>query len=250
MARCCNVNCAMGALTVLMHTVIAASFHQSNATLIPCVVYITSSTYTPALRQLWTENMKGSQCTLRFFDNTQILRSVVELGIENEVSSVHPWAFKIDLWRYAQLARFGGIFFDAELRLDYPPERIFDLHLPQLQLPRDRNSKCLYNAMMASPRRSVALHKILARALSNVRAHSYGHADSSAEPWLGITGPCTAAKAVRESRDYTIIGRHISPHTVNNAGNIITTNLDHVKKTFADSTSHYGHHWGSKTIYK
>ena len=179
---------------------------------IPCAVYITSSEYSDTLRQLWSENMKESTCSLRFFDNAQILRSVVDLGIANEVNAVRPWAFKIDLWRYAYLQRFGGIFFDAELRLSTPPERIFNLNLKQLQIPMDRNKPCLYNAMMASPRRSPALYKILMRALSNVRARSYGYADSSYEPWLGITGPCTAGKAVEGSRglySVKVIGRHI-----------------------------------------
>jgi hypothetical protein len=215
---------------------------------IPCVVYITSRTFTPILRELWLRNMKGSQCTLRFFNDTEILRSAADLGIANEVTSVRPWAFKVDLWRYAQLIRFGGIFFDAELRLHTLPERIFNLNVAQLQLPVDRNRECLFNAMMAAPRYSVALQKILARALMNVRKRSYGHADSRAEPWLGIIGLCTAGKAVG-SESYVTIGRHISPHTINNAGVIIATSVDSVKSTFTNSTSHYGYYWGSKTVY-
>lgn len=215
---------------------------------IPCVVYITSKTFTPILRNLWLRNMKGSQCTLQFFNDTEIVRSAADLGITNEVNSIRPWAFKVDLWRYAYLLRVGGIFFDAELKLHYPPERIFNLHVAQLQVPVDRNRECLFNAVMAAPRYSVALQKILARALMNVRKRSYGHADSRAEPWLGITGPCTAGKAVG-SESYVTIGRHISPYVINNVGAIITTSVDSVKSTFTNSTSHYGHHWGSKTVY-
>lgn len=223
-------------------------FRLAVTSVIPCIVYITSGEFTPDLRQLWADNMKQSRCTLHHFNNTRIHQSVVSLGIAREVNSVRPWAFKVDLWRYAQLARTGGMFFDAELRLHQAPERIFDLTLPKLQIPLDRDNSCLYNAVMASPQRSAAIHRILLRALSNVRARSYGQADSRNEPWLGITGPCTAGRAVLPGT-YKVVGRHIAPQTINNVQDVICSSVEHAKRSFTNATTHYGHYWGAKTVY-
>lgn len=219
---------------------------------IPCVVYITAAVLTPRLSELWRTNMRGSRCQFRFYNNARVERSSGVLGIRAEVDKVRPWAFKADLWRYAQLARHGGIFFDAETRLERAPESIFDLEQDALQIPRDRNSQCLYNAAMACGAApgpgSKAVTKILERALSNVRSGSYGHGDSSTEPWLGITGPCTAGRALT-NHEYVVIGRHVSPHTVDAAGHRLFTIDNSAKGDVTNDTTHYGHHWGQRSIY-
>ena len=249
MYKAVQFRCTLESSLMWMIMFVIAHLTESNTRpVIPCIVYVTSSRFTPTLQRLWTQNMKDSLCALRFFNNTDIIWSVDGLGIAPEVHSVRPWAFKIDLWRYAQLGKFGGMFFDAELELNLPPERIFDLQLPRLQIPLDRDRRCLYNAMMASPPGDRALDAILSRSLSNVRARSYGHSDSKTEPWLGITGPCTAGRAI-SSGEYKVIGRHIAPHTVDNSGMTIGTNIAHVKNTFTDEKTHYGSHWSAKTIY-
>ena len=140
MYKAVQFRCTLESSLMWMIMFVIAHLTESNTRpVIPCIVYVTSSRFTPTLQRLWTQNMKDSLCALRFFNNTDIIWSVDGLGIAPEVHSVRPWAFKIDLWRYAQLGKFGGMFFDAELELNLPPERIFDLQLPRLQIPLDRD---------------------------------------------------------------------------------------------------------------
>jgi hypothetical protein len=220
---------------------------------IPCVVYITAAVLTPELSALWKQNMKGSNCTYRYFDDARVLQSASQLGIRRYVDAVRPWAFKVDLWRYAQALKSGGIFFDAELQLYKPPEQIFDLETDVLQVPRDRSPRCLFNAIMAAPARSPAVRRVLIRAISNVRKKTYGHEDSAKEPWLGITGPCTMAAALRKdlgfSDDVRIIGSYPSPAALDLNGNRIALSNDAVKRTIITNAGHYGTFWGQHTVY-
>lgn len=215
----------------------------------PCVVYVTATVFTPPLRALWRHNMRHSRCLLDFYDDARFNQSTRALGIAEHVDLVRPWAYKADLWRYAKLLRDGGIFMDAETRLYTSPEDIFALESDRVQTVTDRGQVCLYNALMASPANSSALHRVLTRALRNVERRSYGHADSSTEPWLGITGPCTMAAALR-GHDYRVVGCHVSPHTLDTHGGIIATNDQTSKAQFTTDASHYGHHWGARTVYQ
>jgi len=221
---------------------------------IPCVVYITSAVLTPELSELWETNMKGSNCTFQYFDNDRVLQSASTLGIRRYVDAVRPWAFKVDLWRYAQAIDTGGIFFDAEIQLYYLPEQIFDLDNEVLQVPRDRNPQCFYNAIMAAPAKSSALRKVLIRAIENVRKRSYGYEDSATEPWLGITGPCTMAAALRTGRGWLtskvkVIGTYPSPHALNMHGKRIALTNDAVKRTIITNDGHYATLWGKDMVY-
>lgn len=214
---------------------------------IPCIVYVTVARRTPSFDSLWAQNMAKSQCNLHVFNDNAFVRSTEELGISEIVAAVRPWAYKADLWRYALLAEKGGMFFDAELRLYRAPEKIFDLESDIIQVPIDRGG-CLFQAMLASPPQSVAMKKVSRRATANVHARSYGQTDSDSEPWLGVTGPCTM-KAALGPTEYRVIGKHRSPHTVGSNGKLISKIEDHIKSQFANQTTHYGHHWGTNTIY-
>ena len=217
---------------------------------IPCAVYITAAVLTPELAALWKANMRNSNCTFQYIGDSQLLQSASRLGIRRHVDAVQPWAFKVDLWRYAQAIDTGGIFFDAELQLYRPPEQIFDLENDVLQVPRDRNPRCFFNAIMAAPAESAGLWQVLTRAIQNVQKRSYGHEDSAKEPWLGITGPCTMAAALRDRPELVkVIGTHPSPAALDNHGNRIALTNDAVKRTIITDAGHYGTLWGSRSVY-
>ena len=189
--------------------------------------------------------MEGSRCVFKFYDNAMLSESARELGIGKAFEALQPWAYRVDLWRYAQMNEVGGVFFDAELKLMKRPEEIFDLNeTERVQVPRDRNPKCYYNALMAGPRRTAGGRRALLRALKNVKKHSYGYEDSKTEPWLGITGPCTLAKALGD--DVRIVGKNESPQVHDMEQARIAVNVAAVGKGGA----HYGELWGEKKVYR
>ena len=156
---------------------------------VPCVVYITAASFTTTLQHLWANNLKRSNCTLRFFSNDALLESSNELGVGEYVRALRPWAYRADVWRYAQLLHTGGMFFDAEIQLVRPPEEIFDLDSRMdLQLIVDMNPRCYFQAVMAASMGSGGLALVLNRTISNIQGRTYGYADGASEPWLGITG--------------------------------------------------------------
>ena len=210
---------------------------------VPCVVYITAATLTSELNALWSKNMEGSRCTWKFYDNAMLRKSAGELGIAEAFETLQPWAYKADLWRYAQMNEVGGVFFDAELRLLKKPEEIFDLNeTEKVQVPLDRDPKCYYNAIMAAPRRTAGGRKALLRTLRNIKRRSYGHEDSKTEPWLGH-GPCTLARAL--GNDVRIIGKYPSPYAQDLSGDRIAVNGPIAKRG-----EHYGNLWGTKAVYR
>lgn len=223
--------------------------------MVPCVVYVTAAVFTDSLRSLWTDNLKDSNCTLRYYSDEDLLASSQRLGIGDAVRSVAPWAYKADLWRYGILLDEGGMYFDAELRLFMPPERIFSLASNQLMVFQDRSDKCMYNAAMASPPGSFALRWVLQRALENVRTHSYGHKDSLEEPWLGITGPCTMARALQNAESGSVIVSGRYDGQCGRAGGLLVfCNNNVVKESSvlgADRTAkaHYGWFWKERKVY-
>ena len=81
--------------------------------MIPCIVYITAAVLTPGLQALWRHNMHSSRCALEFYSDARLLESARALGVAYHIGLVRPWAYKADVWRYAQLLRTGGIFLDA-----------------------------------------------------------------------------------------------------------------------------------------
>lgn len=219
---------------------------------IPCVVYVTAATWSVDLNSLWTGNLKDSRCTLKFFDDAAILSSAKDLNVSWALESLKPWAYKIDVWRYAILYERGGIFFDAESKLFKPPEAIFDLEKNALQVPLDRNPLCFYNAIMAAPPGSDALKLTLRQVVQNIKSRSYGHGDAtttrSKEPWLAITGPCTLGAALlNKNHLFQSVGRHIAPHTLNNGNEFIVTKDEHIKSEF--SKAHYGAFFGAHDVY-
>lgn len=218
---------------------------------IPCIVYVTAAVWSAQLSALWARNLQNSRCTLRFYNDSAVLESAAALNVLHAVQMVRPWAYKVDLWRYAKLLSTGGIFYDAETRLYVPPEVMFDLSQSLLQLPYDRNARCYYNAIMAAPANNGAVNATLRRALHNVALRSYGRRDAaatlSAEPWLAVTGPCTLGAAVALRADVVAIGRHVGPHTLDTRRKRIAVTVDAVKSTF--SSQHYGAHYGARTLY-
>jgi len=216
---------------------------------IPCVVYVTAAVWSPGLEALWTSNLRASQCTLHFYNDSQIMQSAKHLNVLHVLEAVRPWAYKTDVWRYAMLESVGGIFFDADTRLYRPPERIFNLSNGAVQLPYDRNPRCFYNAIMAAPANSRPLRAVLSRAVKNIARRSYGQTDAavtgSHEPWLAITGPCTFGAAVKKD-DISFVGRHIGPHTVDNAGSTIATAEFTVPKS---PFLHYDRFFSTKTVF-
>lgn len=213
---------------------------------IPCIVYVTSNTWTQNLQKLWTDNLKNSFCTLRFFDDFALLKSSSELNIKDYVDKISPWAYKSDLWRYAVVLNTGGIFFDAELKIFRPPEKIFNLNRDSLQIVKDRPpNHCAYNAAFASPANNSALRNILQRTLHNIKRRSYGFEDSDQEPWLGITGPCTMAKAL-QNETFITRGYYDGVH-IRCKRNICAKNAQAIKNEF--KSKHYGEIWGKKNVY-
>lgn len=226
--------------------------------MIPCVIYITIAIFTPALQQLWIDNLKHSRCTLRVFNNTALLESSTKLGVGSQVRVLRPWAYRADVWRYAQLLHTGGMFFDAELKLSRPPEDIFDLNKDKLQLVVDIDPECYFQAVMAAPKNSAELSLVLSRTISNIRARSYGHVDSKTQPWLGITGPCTMGKALVGHSIHRVgrlrqIGKHAT--IVDITGNELARILPDIKTNHVNGKdgspgAHYGYLWGKRMIYQ
>jgi len=237
--------------------------------MIPCKIILTAAVWTQALNNLWEENMKTTNCTFNVFDDNYIVYSTAVIedrlwsksyshigNLSTLLDMLQPWAYKVDLWRCAMLWAFGGIYFDAETSLSIPPDKIFKLSAPNLQIFQDRTSeKCLYNGAMAADKGSRALVKIIARISKNVNKRSYGHEDSRNEPWLGITGPCTVAKALQYDTEVIVPGRfdgQTAYSTTNNKCFSVNGNLKRSDVNGKDGTesSHYGWHWANKRVYK
>lgn len=212
---------AVGAVLIVLRCIVYSnlteidSHPKNDQQPIPCVIYMTDVAFTEKLQHSVERNLKDSACRVSFYNDSQIAASIDilndlwadseyfgTLGFKDAFMRVNPFAFKIDLWRYAMLWAHGGIFLDTEIVLMRPPEEIFDLGAGGLQIVQDREdiSSCFYNAIMASEQHNVELAKVLAHVLNNVKVRSYGQEDSQTEPWLGITGPCAMSAALRRQR--------------------------------------------------
>ena len=214
--------------------------------MIPCVVYLAVPFFSPALRVLWRANMRNAPaCTLEVFTHEDVnayMRENASTSEYDAFDALIPWAYKIDLWRTVIIWRQGGIYLDADTRLLKPVDKILDLSIDMVQIPKDRGPDCLWNGLFASNKGNVHTKTITARIVHNIRSRSWGYEDSPKEPWLGITGPCTFGKAL--GSHYCAVGRmHTDGHHI---GDFAKTEPS-VKTVFS---THYSELWRQRKIYK
>ena len=95
-----------------------------------------------ALRGLFARLVVASIMRVAAGTKTQaddaLVKSAAANGVGDAVAAIAPWAYKSDLWRYAAIWNTGGLFFDAEMELLLPPDRVFDLSRGGLQVVADR----------------------------------------------------------------------------------------------------------------
>ncbi len=138
-------------------------------------------------------------CTLEVFTHEDVNAYMQENASTSEYSAFDaliPWAYKIDLWRTVIIWQRGGIYIDADTRLLKSVDKIFDLSLDMVQIPKDREPECLLNGFLASNKGNIHIKAVTARIVQNIRSRSWGYEDGPKEPWLSITGPCTFGKAL------------------------------------------------------
>ena len=214
--------------------------------MIPCVVYLAVPFFLPALRVLWHANMRNAPaCTLEVFTHENVsayMRENASMSEYDAFDALIPWAYKIDLWRTVIIWRQGGIYLDADTRLLKPIDRILDLSLDMVQIPKDRGPKCLWNGLFASNKGNVHTKAITARIVHNIHSRSLGYEDGPKEPWLGITGPCTFGKALRSH--YRAVGQmHNDGVHIGDYARVESS----VKTNFSP---YYAELWGQRKIYK
>ena len=93
---------------------------------IPKIVWMTSK------NPLSMKNVSGFD--VRWFNDEEVTKSMAILskyvephGVYKAISAfnmVKPWAYKADIWRYAVLFKYGGIYLDHEVMLRYPLDEI------------------------------------------------------------------------------------------------------------------------------
>ncbi|KAJ8603122.1 hypothetical protein CTAYLR_004569 [Chrysophaeum taylorii] len=142
------------------------------------------------------------------------------LGLAEAFEAIQPWAYKADLWRYAQLWACGGIYLDAKLALAQDLVKFLNLagfhhaalretKVPLLLTCHDerasesireptlRRIKCVYQAFMVAEPRHPALLKTIRHVVANVRDRWYPPASLSKYGNLFITGPCAMGLATQ-----------------------------------------------------
>ena len=206
--------------------------------MIPCRIFLAVPFFSPPLRTLWGDNLRGTPCTLEIFTHQKMIDFMKVHATEPQLRAFNtlvPWAYKVDLWRAVALYEKGGIFIDADTRLLKSPAVIVDLTMDVVQIPEDRGKGCLWNGFIASPRHNVHLKMVINRIVQNVRNRVRGHADGNNEPSLGITGPCTYGRALRNN--YRSLGR-MAPDG-SHVGHFATVESS-VKATFSTHYAVYG----------
>lgn len=214
--------------------------------MIPCHVFLAVPVFSTALRQLWDRNMaKGSLCTLDVYTDAQIIAFMDAHATAEQnraFDALVPWAYKVDLWRAVALHTMGGIYIDADTELLKAPDEVVDLRLDEVQIPRDRNPRCLWNGIVASNKHNRHMQRVIDRIVHNVKQRVRGYADGHQEPWLGITGPCTYGAALlhnfRAPDRMRPDGIHVGD---------FAKRVDVVKTGFSE---YYADLWGKDAVYK
>lgn len=106
-----------------------------------------------------------------------------------------PGAFKADLWRYAILAKEGGVYIDLDIDLKVPLREIIKEDESFVSV-KDRvgqfgsSNLAVYQAFIATIPNFIFLKETLELTLNNIKNKYYGTSS------LGITGPIAMGKAI------------------------------------------------------
>jgi len=101
-------------------------------------------------------------------------------------NKIKPGAFKADFWRYAVLAREGGVYIDLDIVLEKPLREIINPDT-ELYIIKDKGwwSNGIYQAFLACVPGQPVLVKTLQQCLYNLKTESMGNYIST----MSITGP-------------------------------------------------------------
>ncbi|CAB9503950.1 Capsular polysaccharide synthesis protein [Seminavis robusta] len=176
---------------------------------------------------------------LRFYNDTQMARSVYDIGLElkqtynisgvfDAWSLLRPWAFKADLWRALVLWKYGGVYVDNKIVLKQPLERWASLtdnetlsicfdHDNTFGLPNEDKRdnftefQSTWNAILSAKRESPVLLEIIQAIIHNVETRSRGVVHHA----LAVTGPILYGYAIATSNFTNTVRRPC----VNRGGN-------------------------------
>jgi len=214
--------------------------------MIPCHIFLAVPVFSGALKELWDRNMAtATLCTLDVYTDAKIIAfmdTYATLEQNEAFATLVPWAYKVDLWRAVALHTFGGIYIDADTELLKLPEEVVDLSLDEVQIPRDRNPRCLFNGVVAANKGNRHIKRVIDRIVHNIQQRVEGYADGGQEPWLGITGPCTYGAALLHN--FRALG---SMHPDGIHIGDFARRVDVVKTEFSD---YYAELWGHNKIYR
>jgi hypothetical protein len=106
-----------------------------------------------------------------------------------------PGAFKADFWRYAVIAKEGGVYIDADLKVDAKLDDIvLDCNFVSVrdmgEVAKAKPLSAIYQAFIASTPNHPFVLETLHDVLRNIQRHFYGTS------CLGITGPVAMGDAV------------------------------------------------------
>lgn len=176
-----------------------------------------------------------------------------------------PGAFKADFWRYAILAREGGVYIDVDLVLTKPLSTIIPRDASFVSV-KDRSSfsskTAIYQAFIACTPYHPFMNVTLSETLYNVQTHYFG------ESCLGITGPITMGNAMAKylMADSFIAGEYsgegigkwvlfdFPDRMIFSTGGVIADKQDGIvfqhKLSGYESLDNYGALFHSKKVYK
>mmetsp|Transcript_53879 Transcript_53879/g.108199 ORF Transcript_53879/g.108199 Transcript_53879/m.108199 type:complete len:279 (+) Transcript_53879:97-933(+) len=173
---------------------------------IPKVLYVTASypKGSPEHQRILGKFGSERGIELQYFDDedrrasAQLISSALEaegiVGSAYEAyTSLRPFAYKADLWRYMILWYCGGVYVDMNIQLRDDLSSWIDFDIDELVLVSDQEPGRYWNGMMASKQRSGALAAVIRHVVRNVHDRYYGETD------LDITGPRALSRALQQS---------------------------------------------------
>jgi len=143
---------------------------------------------------------------LQYFDDEDtrasaesISRALEDEGVVSSAyeayTSLRPFAYKADLWRYMVLWHQGGVYLDMNIQLWDDLSSWIDFDRDELVLVNDQASGRYWTGMMASRPRCRGLAAVIRDVVRGVLSRSYGEGD------LDITGPQALSRSLQRSSE-------------------------------------------------
>lgn len=132
---------------------------------------------------------------LIFYDTTDaifFLRQHFPPHVEQALRLLNPGAFKADFFRYAYLYIMGGMYIDANKRLQFSMDSLLQDSDITMVLVRDRSPKNIFQAFLGCRPRCPFMKECVDTCVQHVFQHYYG------ESTLDVTGPQMMGKVFQQ----------------------------------------------------